>query len=343
MSLRALSGLAVAALTVASCASLAGLDGFGPDESDGGEGGSGGTGGATTTGGAGTGGTEPHCQDGMLSGDESDEDCGGSCMKCRDGQICKTGMDCVNATCISLTCASTSCADDAQNGTESDVDCGGTCPPCAIGATCNNDDDCRTGQCMQDKCACNNHVVISEFRSRGPEGAQSEIVELYNASSAPVTLDSNFKIQSRDAANASFTTRWTGDDTVILQPQQHYLIVGQAYAGTVTADATLSSGITDASVVRLREGINNVDALCVCDDETSCALLQMAAQDCLGMPAENPSGQSPVDSDDLSLERKVGGVNGNCQDTGDTDADFGTITPSDPQNASSPITPPPAG
>jgi len=335
----AFAGLVGAVLAVASCASLAGLEEFGPADSDGQ--GASATGGGSATGGAGTGGAEPHCKDGMLSGDESDLDCGGSCMKCPDGANCNFGADCVNATCILMSCASTSCADEEMNGSETDVDCGGGCPPCAIGAVCGGDDDCRTGQCTLSACACNNHLVISEFRTRGPEGAQSEIVELYNASSSPITLSSNFTIESRDAANASFTTRWTGDDTA-LQPQQRYLIAGQAYAGPVAADSNLASGITDASAVRLREGINTVDSLCVCDDETSCGLLNMATQDCPGTPAENPIRQSPVDSDDLSLERKVGGVNGNCQDTDDTDADFGTITPSDPQNTSSPIAPPPA-
>lgn len=341
MSARAVPFVALLSLAVASCATLAGLEDFGPAEGDG-EGGSPGTGGSGADGGAtATGGSAPHCQDGMVSGDESDQDCGGSCVKCPDGKTCNSGADCASSTCVLMTCASVGCADGEKNGTESDVDCGGSCPPCAIGEDCNGGDDCRTGQCVLNTCDCGTHLLISEYRSRGPEGAQGEIVELYNASDAPITLTSDFVVQSRDAANASFTTRWTGDDTV-LQPQQHYLIAGQTYAGAVTPDATLSSGITDASAIRLREGINTIDGLCVCDDGTSCSLLAMNLQDCPGTPAMNPIHQSPVDSDDLSLERKIGGVNGNCQDTDDTDEDFGTITPSDPQNTSSPITPPPA-
>ena len=36
------------------------------------------------------------CADGMLNGDESDVDCGGSCSKCGDGKICRTDQDCAD-------------------------------------------------------------------------------------------------------------------------------------------------------------------------------------------------------------------------------------------------------
>jgi cysteine-rich repeat protein len=36
------------------------------------------------------------CYDGILNGDESDVDCGGSCIGCEDGKMCRTDADCIN-------------------------------------------------------------------------------------------------------------------------------------------------------------------------------------------------------------------------------------------------------
>lgn len=47
---------------------------------------------ASATGGSG-------CTNGVLDGDESDVDCGGSCPPCDDGQICNASTDCESMTC----------------------------------------------------------------------------------------------------------------------------------------------------------------------------------------------------------------------------------------------------
>jgi hypothetical protein len=41
----------------------------------------------------------PGCQNGMLDGDESDVDCGGSCPPCEDGKICHQSPDCQSMMC----------------------------------------------------------------------------------------------------------------------------------------------------------------------------------------------------------------------------------------------------
>ena len=41
----------------------------------------------------------PGCMNGMLDGDESDVDCGGSCPPCDDGQICHQSPDCESMIC----------------------------------------------------------------------------------------------------------------------------------------------------------------------------------------------------------------------------------------------------
>ena len=40
-----------------------------------------------------------HCQDELLSGDETDVDCGGSCGPCRDGASCAVRQDCASGVC----------------------------------------------------------------------------------------------------------------------------------------------------------------------------------------------------------------------------------------------------
>lgn len=46
----------------------------------------------------------PHpCSDGVRNGDETDQDCGGSCAtKCGEGQNCDTGVDCASGACAQV-------------------------------------------------------------------------------------------------------------------------------------------------------------------------------------------------------------------------------------------------
>ena len=46
----------------------------------------------------------PSCTDGIQDGDETDQDCGGSCGPCSVGQRCAVPLDCKLATCDSTTC-----------------------------------------------------------------------------------------------------------------------------------------------------------------------------------------------------------------------------------------------
>ncbi|NVB39984.1 hypothetical protein G6O69_19220 [Pseudenhygromyxa sp. WMMC2535] len=46
----------------------------------------------------------PTCDDGILSGDESDLDCGGSCAGCLTGQACEAASDCTSGACEESLC-----------------------------------------------------------------------------------------------------------------------------------------------------------------------------------------------------------------------------------------------
>ena len=73
-----------------------------------------------------------HCTDGVLSGDETGTDCGGSCLPCAGG-ACERHDECATGICVGGRCASAgggSCIDGVQDGYETGVDCGGVCEPC---------------------------------------------------------------------------------------------------------------------------------------------------------------------------------------------------------------------
>lgn len=94
----------------------------------------------------------PSCTDEIVNGNESDEDCGGNCPDCDDGQSCRVGADCESGTCDDGECVS--CNDDDQNGSETDEDCGGpnACARCAPGLECLVDADCASNACQDGRC-----------------------------------------------------------------------------------------------------------------------------------------------------------------------------------------------
>ena len=101
------------------------------------------------------------CTDGVMNGDESGVDCGGSvCGPCPTGEGCIGDPDCADGVCDSGQCAEPSCSDGLRNGFETDVDCGGgECPGCAQGE-CLFDDDCQSLVCTNNRCThdCNDGV-----------------------------------------------------------------------------------------------------------------------------------------------------------------------------------------
>jgi hypothetical protein len=107
------------------------------------------------------------CRDGVMNGEETDVDCGGSaCDACGTGQGCSVPSDCASMTCDAGTCVEPSCTDGVMNGEESDVDCGGAaCPACADGQGCTEGPDCASGACSEGTCqapACGDGVVNTD-------------------------------------------------------------------------------------------------------------------------------------------------------------------------------------
>jgi len=171
-------------------------------------------------------------------------------------------------------------------------------------------------------------------------GASDELIELYNATPSPVTLDGNWKLEGRSAGGASYTTRWIGAGGTI-PPYGHYLIVGSSYTQLPAGDDMLSSSITDAGSVRLLNGTAVVDAICYYFDATT-QLAFTGDYSCEGSPVSNQphdNSSTATSNVDVSLERKPGGTGGNCTDTDDNTADFDIASPAYPENTQSPATP----
>ncbi|HSM71590.1 MAG TPA: lamin tail domain-containing protein, partial [Anaerolineales bacterium] len=164
-------------------------------------------------------------------------------------------------------------------------------------------------------------VVISEFRTRGPSGADDEYIELYNPTTAIVDI-SGWKINvSNDSGNTS--TRATIPAATILRSGQYYLLARSGtsgYSGVVPADQTYGQGITNAGGIAL-----------VRPDNTVIDQVGMGP----GSAYKEGTPLSPLPSNsNQSYERKLGGASDSCQDTNDNANDFSIIT-SDPKNYSS--------
>lgn len=172
-------------------------------------------------------------------------------------------------------------------------------------------------------------VVISEFRTRGPSGANDEFIELYNNSDAAFDV-SGWKIKgSNNAGNV--TTRLTISPGTSIPARGHFLATNSSasgYSGSVAGNQTYTSGITDDG------GIAITDAADVFADQVGLSSGSAFKEGAVLTPLATNT--------DQSYERKPGGALGSTQDTNDNVTDFRPIGPSDPQNLSSPPTPMPS-
>ncbi|RME53181.1 hypothetical protein D6783_02755 [Candidatus Woesearchaeota archaeon] len=99
--------------------------------------------------------TPSTCTNNIQDGDETDIDCGGSCIPCEDGSTCQQPSDCLSASCNPQTflCQPPSCHNNFKDGEETDVDCGGpSCQPCQPGSACDAPADCTSTVCENNAC-----------------------------------------------------------------------------------------------------------------------------------------------------------------------------------------------
>ena len=84
-----------------------------------------------------------------------------------------------------------------------------------------------------------NHVVISQFATRGPTAATDEFIELYNPTGSAVDM-SGWKLQYKSATGTTFSDRAALPANTFIAAHGYFLITNQSYIGTVVADYSSS-------------------------------------------------------------------------------------------------------
>jgi hypothetical protein len=169
--------------------------------------------------------------------------------------------------------------------------------------------------------------VISEFRTRGPNGGYDEFVEIFNPTVSTIDI-SNWKMWgSNNSGGIGGAPIYTFPVGTILQPGQHFLLGNSSvngYSGAVPADDTYTIGITDNGGLAL-----------TLPDDTPVDQVGMSS----GSLYKEGTTLTPLSGYlDQSYERGPGGESGNCTDTDNNAFDFRLIAPSNPQNQESVVT-----
>jgi phosphatidylserine/phosphatidylglycerophosphate/cardiolipin synthase-like enzyme len=190
-----------------------------------------------------------------------------------------------------------------------------------------------------------NHVVISEFATRGPTAATDEFVELYNPTDNAISL-AGWKLQYKSATGTAWSDRAVLPAGATIAGHGFYLLVNQSYIGTVTGDYnsglwTSGTGMADNGHERI------IDASSVEVDMVGWGTA-IAPEGGVAAPNHGTS------ANNLSVERKalatstadslgLGGAHhllGNGQDTNVNGSDYVTQTHGrEPQNSLSPPEP----
>jgi len=151
------------------------------------------------------------------------------------------------------------------------------------------------------------NVVISEFRTRGPNGSGDEFVELWNKSM--VATDISGWLLRATGANGATTVRATVPAGTSLGSGCYYLfgnVSALGYSGATGADQAFTVGIADDGRIEITEADQSI-------------VDQVAMQPGGG---EGTSLAPLVNNADQSYERAPGGRRGNAQDTDDNATDF---------------------
>lgn len=167
------------------------------------------------------------------------------------------------------------------------------------------------------------NIVISEFRTVGPNGGNDEFIELFNPTSSAIAIG-GWIINRSTGCGTTPTTMTTIAAGVTLAAGQHYLIGGTSYSGSVTPDqANVSLGIANNGGIALLDETNAIiDQVGLCSSTLyleGTALTQLTTNSNRGYDRKSsPSGV--------------------CVDSDNNAADFFLRSPSDPQNSSSALT-----
>ena len=174
------------------------------------------------------------------------------------------------------------------------------------------------------------HIVISEFRSTGPLGANDEFVELYNPTGAAVNIG-YWSINVSTGCNTGTLVLVSIYYGTVLQPGQHYLLAAYAnYSSIDNPDQRFNPGIADNGGIALVSSGSIVDMAGMCASTYFYEGTPLPP-----LPVAPPTGTPTPVVYDQSYERKPGG-NTSCYDTDNNIKDFKLISPADPQSHAAP-------
>ncbi len=160
-------------------------------------------------------------------------------------------------------------------------------------------------------------VNISELRFRGAGGASDEFVEVLNTGTDGVDI-SGWALQGCAASSGAASNRVVVPANTILAAGQFFLFANNGFTGSVTPDATYSTGISDSGGARI------IDAAGVPIDGFGD---KGGSDDC----RENKGFDLTTASNDESYFRNGAGVDDSDKNQNDFDQ---TPQASDPQNSS---------
>jgi hypothetical protein len=165
--------------------------------------------------------------------------------------------------------------------------------------------------------AASSTLVISEFRTRGPNGATDEFVELFNKSAVPITL-TGYRLMVSDSSGGTKPLAQI-TQTVVLQPRQFYLLVNSlGYSGATSLNNSYVENIPDDGGIALLTPGN--------------AIVDQVGMSATSAYLEGAPLAPTLTNVNQSYERNNGGCAA-TKDTDDNDFDFRfNATQSFPQN-----------
>ncbi|KPL91439.1 lamin tail domain-containing protein [Herpetosiphon geysericola] len=166
-------------------------------------------------------------------------------------------------------------------------------------------------------------LVISEFRTRGLNGAADEFVELYNLSSEPVSIG-GWKLNGSSSSGTVSTRATIPANTVLLAGCRYLVVNSSGYSGSTSGNLSYTTGVADDGGVALLDP-NNV-------------LIDMVGMSTGSAYKEGTPLAPTTNNLNQSYERKPGGSAGNGIDTDNNQADFSYATGSNPQNTNAACT-----
>jgi N-acetylneuraminic acid mutarotase len=180
------------------------------------------------------------------------------------------------------------------------------------------------------------NIIISEFRLRGPAGAQDEFAELYNNTDSPITIGA--ADDSNGWAIVVFgdsSPRFVVPNGTVIPARGHYLAINNVgYASPTVAGNEVNGDLAYASDIPDNIGLALFRTTKPQNFTTSERLDAVGFNTQSGATADlyrEGSGLTPIASsvganDQFSFVRKMG-TEGIPQDTGDNAADFVLISP----------------